>query len=60
MPPNYGELPEPSGSSNIDNNEKNKAKDLISKSKKNITNTKGSNDISKSIKNSVLDKIKNN
>ena len=57
MPPNFDELPNPSGSTLADDSKNNSIKNLISKPRKDNTNLKN---INKSIENSVLEKIKSN
>ena len=57
IPPNYGELPSPKSEETKKNNENN-IKNLIGKSKDQTL--KASSNQNKSLKKSVLDKIKNN
>jgi hypothetical protein len=57
IPPNYGELPSPKSEETKKNNENN-IENLIGKSKDQTL--KASSDENKSLKKSVLDKIKNN
>ena len=57
MPPNFDELPKPSGSSLTNNN--NDIKNLISKPKKD-SSKKSNSGLGKSLENSMIDKIKTN
>ena len=58
MPPSYGELPSPTSKETLKKN--NDIKDLIEKSNDQTVQVDGSNNLNKTLENSILGKIKNN
>ena len=60
IPPNYDELPVPGNSENIDENKKEKLKELIKKSENSDKKQNKANKSSKSLEELVLGKIKEN
>ena len=60
MPPDYNELPIPK-SENIENNsDDDEIKKLITNSEKNLENSSSTENMSKKLEESLIDKIKNN